>query len=487
MLHTQLQMYDKIQPDDIPDQEVKPSTHRTSRTYPFNRRHGVLYDHKIESVVAMENKVYNDIWGKVNRSDTKPLQVHRKYADTDHTLYHNPKKAYYVYNSSDGMFPSCVSRDIYNQTFQPISKHYIYSAYYDDRHAGSVYIRVIALLKRGSKPNFYCHFKIEDDSVPVLVTYYEMCENHAKEYGGWILSCEVPQQIISRPVCDITVTINNVVSTNDTVHLPVIILHNRKSIRQDMGLCVPPLFGSIPSITLIEFIELSRLLGVDHVTFYDQQTSREVNKVLDYYSMMGVATVVPWELPIDERQIWYHGQLLAINDCLYRQQHRFRYLAFNDIDEFIVPQQHTNWTTMVDYLENSNHSSSLAGMSFQSAFFDPLLETNNRILFDLESDLRTKSFSTVRTKVMIKPEYIFELGMHHISRTVDRNLHHINVPPEVAFLHHYRKCITDFDPFMNCNVLSRDQSLTSLLPALRHNVHHILWTLKEIEIRKHAT
>ena len=493
MLHTQLQMYDKAPPDNTPDVELKPQLRRSQkRLHPYNGRHGVLYNHQEQQdVVALKRRkqVYNDIWSEANKSDSKPLHLHKKYADTGHTLYHNPNRPPYSYNISDATHPSCESRQLFNQTFQPMGAHYLYSAYLDDRRQGPAYVRVVALLKRGSKPNFYCHFKNVVKSIPVVITYYEMCENHAKEYGGWLLSCEVPESMTSVPICDVTITNNNLLSTNITATLPVIVLHNSQLVRQDVGLCVPPLFGSIPSITLIEFIELSRLLGVDHVTFYDHQTSREINKVLDYYSNLGIATVMPWDLPVDQKHIWYHGQLLAINDCLYRQQHRFQYLAFNDIDEFIVPHQHTNWTTMIDFLISSNHSSParLAGMSFQSAFFDPLLETNNRILFDLESDLRTKTFSKVRTKVLIRPENIFELGIHHISRTVAPHLDHIQVPPEVAFLHHYRKCITDFDPSMHCQVLSRDQSLTSLLPALRHNVHHILWTLKEIETRQHVT
>ena len=468
MLHTQLQIYDKLPTSEGQQTVLIDGKQMYKGSPPYKRHQHWLY----------------------NRNDT-PLHGHRavkwkeSHEDQEtnkkqdvHRLYYAPKLPKYHYNISASMHPSCKARGHFNETFQSINKHYLYSAYYDNRREGPAYVRVIGLLKRALKPNIYCHFS-QQMKTPVLATFYEMCENHAKEYGGWMLSCEVPSSITE--VCNIRLTINSDLQTNETVTLPVLVLNSPSVEKQQAGICVPPLFGSIPSITLIEFIELSRLLGADHFTFYEHETTREIDKVLRYYEQQGVATIMKWHIPVEHHTIWYNGQLLAINDCLYRQQHRSQYLAFNDIDEFIVPHKHSNWSTMIQYMINGSSETDLAGMLFQSAFFDPLLDTNNRILFDLESDLRTKSFSKVRTKVFIRPDNIFELGIHHISRTVRPDLKYVHVEPSVAFLHHYRKCITDYDPNMNCQILARDQSLTSLLPILRHNVHHILWTLKEIE------
>jgi hypothetical protein len=193
--------------------------------------------------------------------------------------------------------------------------------------------------------------------------------------------------------------------------------------------------------------------------------------------------VISWDLPVRDENIWYHGQILAINDCLYRTMHHFSHVVFSDIDEFLVPHLHDYWRGMINHLERfgaaAQNDTKICGFSFKSAFFDPLVSESNNVLYDLESDLRTKSISNVRTKVMIRPYRIFELGIHHISRPLLDIFAIDKVHPQVSFIHHYRKCMMDFDPHMKCNVYVRDESLSRYVPALRHNVHHTLWELKE--------
>jgi len=67
-------------------------------------------------------------------------------------------------------------------------------------------------------------------------------------------------------------------------------------------------------------------------------------------------TLIPWILPssVTAQSIWYNGQLLAVNDCLYRTSHAFNYVAFNDLDEFIVPHSAANWSLMIEQLMTTN-------------------------------------------------------------------------------------------------------------------------------------
>ncbi len=394
--------------------------------------------------------------------------------------------------------------------FQPLLKGFAYTAYYDDRHQGGAYVHVILLLKKTQQHALYCHFPTTQQTssnattqnkkqryVTVQAHYYEMCENHGKDYGGWIAQCEVPGgAVLGRlsPPCELVLSIHRTYplkhrlrsDRNRSVRLPVYALRNPGVTSLRFGVCVPPLFGYIPTTTLIEYIELTKLLGAQHLTFYAHQIPREVQKVLHHYEDKGDITVINWDLPVDNKDVWYHGQLLAINDCLNRNMHKFEFLAFNDIDEFIVPHhgKHLNWTNMILDIANASRAVPLdlhAGYVFQSAFFDPLMDLNTRGLYDLESDLRTKAFSKVRTKVLVHAQRIYELGIHHISRPVSEKFRVVEVEPGVAFLHHYRKCVTDYDPRMNCQVFARDESLSRYIATLRHNVHAVLWTLKEAE------
>ena len=229
------------------------------------------------------------------------------------------------------------------------NSHFVYSAYLDDRQesGGEAHVRIIALLRNGEKARYSCRLEINGtQQVHVRATLYEMCENHAKDFGGWIISCKLPKA--TPPPCQVTLVHSTAVESQKTT-LPVFMTSSPNP-PSDFGVCVSPLFGHIPSTTLVEFIELTLLLGAAHFTFYLHEASLEMRRVLDYYEQQGVVSVLPWNLPVPTRAVWYHGQLLAINDCLYRSMHAMSLVAFNDIDEFIVPQRHSNWSSLVQHL-----------------------------------------------------------------------------------------------------------------------------------------
>jgi hypothetical protein len=363
--------------------------------------------------------------------------------------------------------------------FKPLGNaHFVYSAYYDDRQADAPSVRVIALLRKGEGARVSCRVQINGtEQHAAWATLYEMCENHAKDFGGWILSCRLPPAQ-PRP-CSVTLALGDA-----TTVLPLTSTTSADDPTREFGVCVPPLFGHIPSTTIVEFIELTQLLGAQHITFYVHEASAEMRRVLSFYTEddeRRAVRMLPWALPVPPRAVWYHGQLLAINDCLYRSMRSTRFVAFNDIDEFIVPQRHATWAALVQHLLRNASLSEISGFSFLSAFFDPMLlgGAGSRVLYDLESNLRTKHLSHVRTKAMVSPRGVFELGIHHISRALHDGLSAVEVDPDDAILHHYRRCVTDFDSRMNCQVFKTDTSLSAHIPTLRHNVHKTLWRLKE--------
>lgn len=404
----------------------------------------------------------------------------------------------------------------YKDEFQPVPEGFVYSAYLDDRIEKKPAIRIIALLKKLQKKNdirsaLYCHVPRAEEvrspsnsyssstfqfrnysafSVSVPVRFYEMCENHGKDFGGWILSCELPRTV-SPPPCSVYVSDKEFLSSpaeTEVVRLTVLRTRpDRKSVDAGfpvnsdgrIGVCIPPLFGRFTARILTDFIELTRILGADHLFFYvPQPLPAEVRLVLNRYARLGVVTAVPWSVPTVDTAIWYNGQLLSINDCLYRSMHAFKYVSFNDLDEFVVPHRHSNWTEMLDALrllrlpEVQRTSPVHCGYSFKSAFFDPLAGngpvTGHRVDYELESNLRTRAFSRVRNKLIVIPVLIFELGIHHMSRPVEvGGCSIIKVEPEVAFLHHYRECTTSFDGQMNCLALCQDDSMATFLFLLK--------------------
>jgi len=132
-----------------------------------------------------------------------------------------------------------------NSSFQLVAgRHYVYSAYYDDREPSSPWgvVRVIAILKTGSTapptPTLFCHVDMTPSdwslaSIMIMMMwtsryytaplqYYEMCENHGKDYGGWILTCPLPRGL-RRPPCHILLSSSSSekIDPSSTVSLPV--------------------------------------------------------------------------------------------------------------------------------------------------------------------------------------------------------------------------------------------------------------------------
>ena len=336
---------------------------------------------------------------------------------------------------------------------------YVYSVYWDprqndvDNDDDGVFLRIMALVNRTlgvARAPIYCVFKTPTgEQLPVLATYYEMCENHGAYWGGFVLSCRVPRFVYGADRLTAPCHVQLSPSMYPRHEQLFKIINTAPVVQQrDFTICVPPLFGKLPTAHVMEFMELTRLLGASHVMLYDFSVSPHVLSLVAYYESIGLATVLPWKLSEDVNEaVWYHAQLVAAMDCLYRNMALSRLVVFADLDEYIVPYLHANWYDMIDYI-NSNDS---CGFQVNSVFVDPYAQ-NRSSESKLESDeLRTLTDTwrtirpdTVRTKCIVKPQLIFETGIHHVSRPVLARYLVQRVSYPVALLHHHRLCTMRF-------------------------------------------
>ncbi|WAR20973.1 GALT1-like protein [Mya arenaria] len=168
-----------------------------------------------------------------------------------------------------------------------------------------------------------------------------------------------------------------------------------------------------------------------------------------------------WGLPFDDKNVWYHGQSLAINDCLYRHMNDFHHIAFIDLDEIIVPKGDSQtWNDVMTNLKTTygKKFTDASAFSFKTAFFSPEFSRHvySNELGTVVRTNRTLHFSYRRHKLIVRPERIFELGIHHVSRSWPDDIQHENlvVPKEIAFIHHYRACVQEFG--IHCNMRLQD-------------------------------
>jgi len=63
---------------------------------------------------------------------------------------------------------------------------------------------------------------------------------------------------------------------------------------------------------------------------------------------------------------------------------------------------------------------------------------------------------------MVDPRRVFELGIHHVSRSVSGDdCPVLQVDPRDAYVRHYRQCVRDFDAQMDCKRQCLDDELAS--------------------------
>jgi hypothetical protein len=75
----------------------------------------------------------------------------------------------------------------------------------------------------------------------------------------------------------------------------------------------------------------------------------------------GVAEVLPWNLPLESAvEIRTENIFAALNDCVYRNMGRHKYLALIDVDELIVPHQQgaANLLATLALVEGNNRAAS---------------------------------------------------------------------------------------------------------------------------------
>ena len=356
---------------------------------------------------------------------------------------------------------------------------FVYSSYIDQRQELPE-IRIITIYKSNSSSlatsGLKCHFKVNSlgkhsKHASSLAKFYKMCEHHDKEYGGYFMSCPLPRNIKLLPR-SLKIGVGN--TTTDSIHNSIEICinsHDLNVVRRtlDFGVCVPPLHGYVNPKDIIEFVELHRLLGAEIFTFYvgdlNNSISREVHQIIKHYQSKNIINTVHLKLPFDKKRIWYHAQSVAMNDCLYKNMANFRYIAFLDIDEVLVPYKPeiASWNDLIEYFKNTEEDfESFSGYTFQSTFFDDQFSrkvSSSEMKTNVRTN-RTKNFSIFRNKLIVRPDRVFEIGIHHISKSwpTEANYRTLRVKPEVARVHHYRKCIREFG--IHCTSRVRDDVLS---------------------------
>lgn len=125
--------------------------------------------------------------------------------------------------------------------------------------------------------------------------------------------------------------------------------------------CRGPVFGVPPLFK--EWLHYQRTIGVDHIYLIVEESFihnnglelPEVAKALHE----GYLTYSVWGSPLDDVRSYYHSQLLATEDCLYRLLGQSDYVFISDTDDFFTPVM--SKTSLHYYVDRWCHQNKTCG------------------------------------------------------------------------------------------------------------------------------
>lgn len=385
--------------------------------------------------------------------------------------------------------------------FVPLTPFLSVFGVYLDKRTSQVYIRILVLQKQVNHTvRMVCRL---GDTMSAVAQAYEMCENHGKDYGGWIYSCPLANRLTPDNI-HIAIywgdnssyhtfqlqalqphrkcggqdfdNLNTIKKYPTQLNLTAPLLqtqHETSSHQQlshvtackqtKIAVCVPPIHGNIPLQKLIHFLELAALLGADQIFLYIDNIPEDLRAFLTHYNS-DFLTLVGWDMSFLSQSLykvlWNHGQLLAIQHCLYSQMTDFDWLMFMDIDEMLVPQTASTWQELVQDILNVHHvnTDQVAAITFHSAFFSQDIQTpqSSSSIPYFQYLYRSKQLSRERSKLLVRSQSALEVGIHHLSQAVSRNLRILPAPTHQVILHHYRTC----DPAnVQCDQVVKDLTI----------------------------
>ncbi|CAJ0947557.1 unnamed protein product, partial [Mesorhabditis belari] len=189
---------------------------------------------------------------------------------------------------------------------------------------------------------------------------------------------------------------------------------------QTFSICVPFLYGEKYSAKdFVEFMEANRLLGVDQISIYsDDSLNEKLKMVMKEYSKEGLLENIPFSMPFDSADVHYYGQFLTITDCLLRHNGRTEFVSFQDLDEFVIPKANNNnqsienrLTLIPKLFSNKNRAS----LRLKVIYVFP---EGNELPITLNSHEQIDYADEISTKCIVRPHYVLEPFIHEATSFV---------------------------------------------------------------------
>ncbi|KAK3565364.1 hypothetical protein QTP86_007123 [Hemibagrus guttatus] len=165
----------------------------------------------------------------------------------------------------------------------------------------------------------------------------------------------------------VTISANEHSDINKLDFMPVKNRINENSFKYNFTICISNLFGNYNNVLqFAQTMEMYKLLGVQRVVIYNTSCGPDLEKLLQHYEKAGFLEIVPWpidqflkpsagwKITVHKGDIQYYGQLVTLNECIYRYMYQSKYVLLNDIDEIIMPYKYANLALLMEALQQEH-------------------------------------------------------------------------------------------------------------------------------------
>ncbi|CAH1798794.1 unnamed protein product [Owenia fusiformis] len=324
----------------------------------------------------------------------------------------------------------------------------LYSAYYDNRFA-KPFIRILGFQEKRQNYSSTLHCWIVYDNGEsscqkvFQVTPINLSPLRYTQLEDFFYKCEVKGDGL--PVY-VGLTANETAGCNKQENILKVennfknISQNPNNFSKEFCVCVEgPIYGRIPPRKLIETLEMYRVLGVEKVLIYNEDISGDLMPILKEYVNEGYVELLNWNIrkyKPRRRKLHYYGQSLLINDCLYRIMWETRYIAFLDLDEFIIPRVGDTFQELIQNIS----SPGTAGYRFMNAFYTP---NNNSDVHAYKQEIFTNTKRGAlytdmrRSKHIVQANKVEHNGVH-FPYVFTNGYRYKNITSDYALLHHLK-------------------------------------------------
>ena len=189
---------------------------------------------------------------------------------------------------------------------------------------------------------------------------------------------------------------------------------------------------------MTEWFEFNKLLGVTEIHLYNVTLTAEptMQRLLDHYASSALLKMHTMPPPMNYTSADGVKDpaktciTIGLQDCLYRNLHRFKYLVVVDVDEVILPYKETNYHDMMTRLvseHKSDKSFQFVAKNFCRTFPPDLTQPNVSVALR-----QTQVAPSSTAKSIHNPRRCFDLTVHHCGELV-------KLREAEGTVHHYRR------------------------------------------------